>query len=436
MKKMKKMKKIISVLLVLLMLASFCSCEDPTPDTPAVTTAEESVTAPTEVDLALGEKCEYAFVYSRDDLGGDLENEVLAFRRELRKSLSMPELGINKFGNGDKVAEVDKEILIGKTNRKVSIDLMASVPENCFGIEITENKVAIYAGKARVLISALDYFFENYIKPDSNGNIKLPIGRYISEEQKYSVSPLISEKEGFSTAHTFLFDIPAIGNNKIMQGGCSDGSYMYFCMINSGSPQYAYVCKYDIATNKLVKKSELIPTDHSNDMTYNPKTNELIVLHNSPRNAMLTMLDPETLEIKRTQMVSFNMFCIDYQPERDVYVIGISGGQNFTVLDENFKINRDYIPLGSTRFEANSTGYTTQGVVCDKDYIYFVQYKENVIMVYDWTGKYINKIQLSIPTSIEPENISIVDDRFYIACNNSSWTGGALYSVELIPPEK
>lgn len=119
---MKKMKKIISVLLVLLMLASFCSCEDPTPDTPAVTTTEAPVTAPTEVDLALGEKCEYAFVYSRDDLGGDLENEVLAFRRELRKSLSMPELGINKFGNGDKVAEIDKEILIGKTNRKVSID--------------------------------------------------------------------------------------------------------------------------------------------------------------------------------------------------------------------------------------------------------------------------------------------------------------------------
>ena len=82
---MKKMKKIISVLLVLLMLASFCSCEDPTPDSSAVTTTEAPATAPTEVDLALGEKCEYAFVYSRDDLGGDLENEVLAFRTELRK---------------------------------------------------------------------------------------------------------------------------------------------------------------------------------------------------------------------------------------------------------------------------------------------------------------------------------------------------------------
>ena len=170
-------------------------------------------------------------------------------------------------------------------------------------------------------------------------------------------------------------------------------------------------------------------------MTYNPRTGELIVLHNSPRNTILSILDPNTLELKGRVTVAYNMFCIDYQPDRNVYVIGISGGQNFAVLDENFQLDRSYIPTGS-RFEAQSTGFVTQGVACDKDYIYFVQYNQNVIVVYDWAGKYINTISLSIPSNIEPENISIVDDTFYIACNNSSWTEGILYRVKLHAPEQ
>lgn len=431
------MKKILSLVLLALMIFAVAACgkKSGSDETSAQDTSDAAPVA-THVHFAVGGASEYALVYSKKDMTDSAEDIVLDFRVLLRSALPKSSFTINKFGNSTEVEETEKEIVIGVTNRAATAELVASVPAECFGIEVTEDKIVIYAERERVLTSALQYFADNYLKADADGNINIPIGRYVSEAQTYSVSPVISSADGFSTKHTKLYDIPAIGANRIMQGGCSDGSYMYFCMINSGSPQYAYVCKYDLKTNKLVKTSELLPTDHSNDMTYNSKTNEIIVLHNSPRNAMLTMLDPETLEIKRTMTVMFNMFCIDYQPERNAYVIGISGGQNFSILDENFRVHRDYIPLGTTRFEVQSTGYTTQGVVCDKEYIYFVQYKENVVMVYDWNGNFVNRIPLSIPSNTEPENISIVDDYFYIACNNSSWTGGELYKVALVPPEK
>ena len=113
--------------------------------------------------------------------------------------------------------------------------------------------------------------------------------------------------------------------------------------------------------------------------------------------------------------------------------MGISGGQDFTVLNKNFKVDSTYVTSGD-RFIAENTEYTTQGMETDLNYIYFVQYKKNVIMVYDWNGKFVNQIALDIPSGIEPENISLVGDAFYIACNNSSWSGGVVYKTEIVAP--
>lgn len=417
------------------MLFAFAGCAKDNTDG-VVTSSQETSDAQKDdrVIFSAGGESEYSFVYSDADNTERGVDIILSFRMTLRRAARDGDFKINKFGNDSSVDHSVKEVLIGLTDRKESAELLSVLPNDSFAIEVTENKIVIVASRDRILEDALSYFEEHYLVEDAEGNIVMQKGRYISPAIEYKVSPMISSKEGYSTLHELLYEIPATGDNKIMQGGCSDGEHMYFCLVNSGSPQYAYVYKYSIETGKLVKKSELLDTDHSNDMTYNPNTGELIVLHNSPRNSILSVLDPETLEKKREIQVVFNMFSIDYQPDRNVYVVGISGGQNFSILNENFQISREYIPSGS-RFEVNSTGYVTQGVVCDKEYIYFVQYKENVIVVYDWTGAFVNKIPLSIPANIEPENISIVDDSFYIGCNNSSWSGGLLYRVKLNIPE-
>ena len=68
---------------------------------------------------------------------------------------------------------------------------------------------------------------------------------------------------------------------------------------------------------------------------------------------------------------------------------------------------------------------------CDNDFIYFVQYNQNVIMIYDWEGNLVKRVDMTL-TGVEPENICLVDDTFYIGCNNSKWTGGIVYSLKIV----
>lgn len=377
-------------------------------------------------------KSEYRFV--RPARGSNvLIKYISSFYRELTDKY--PDAGFKLKSDflSDGEHPYEKEILLGKTNRDGADGFRAEIPENCFAISVSEDLIRIDGTSDWHIKLALDYFYENCIKEDENGNIIIPIGTYISEPAIAAIKDKISNKGGFTTKSKIIFEVPALDGHRIMQGGCTDGKYLYLCMVNSGDTQKAYVHKYDAKTYELVKVSKEIPTDHSNDATYNPNTNEIIICHNAPNRQKITVIDADTLEFKKTISISFKIFSIAYQPERDVYVIGISGGQDFTVLDSSLKVAKDYVKSGD-RFTANSTGYTTQGVECDEDYIYFVQYNTNVIMVYDWSGNYINRFDLDIPANTEPENISIVGDKFYIACNNPSWTGGLVYETELITP--
>ena len=112
-----------------------------------------------------------------------------------------------------------------------------------------------------------------------------------------------------------------------------------------------------------------------------------------------------------------------YNQSRQQYVIGLSGGQNFALLDTEFKAVKTYT--------VNSTGYTTQGVECDNDFIYFVQYNQNVIMIYDWNGKLVTRVDMTL-LGVEPENISLIEGEFIIGCNDAKWSGGEVYQLEII----
>ena len=325
------------------------------------------------------------------------------------------------------------EIMIGASNREGSAEFEAELEWNTFGIRVTEKKIYICAYCPSLIGDAIEYFTANFLVKDEKGIVYALYGEYKSAPKSFGVADLITTDAGFTTNSTKLYDVSAIDGKRIMQGGCTDGKYMYYAMVNSGDTQTAYIRKFDIATGKHVKTSKALATDHSNDITYIPETNQLLVCHNSPRNTILSVVNADTLEFVKEVGLPFKIFSISYQPDREVYVVGISGGKDFSVLDKNFKIDKNYLPA-SDRFTAIDTEFTTQGVETDINYIYFVQYKTNVIMVYDWKGKFVNQILLDIPANTEPENISIVGDYFVIACNNPSWTGGIVYKTKIVPP--
>ena len=212
-------------------------------------------------------------------------------------------------------------------------------------------------------------------------------------------------------------------NYRQAQGGCTDGEYMYFVMNDTKSENsMTLIYKFRINAKKPEQVSEPLQLDHANDMTYNPKTGQLIVVHNAPNKKKISFVDPQTLTVTGTGEVPNKIFSMQYNESRDQYVVGLAGGQNFALLDSEFQT--------VAKYEVESTGYTTQGVDADDDYIYFIQYNENVVVIYDWEGQRIAVIPVKL-TGCEPESIFHADGKFYIGV-----AAGGLACYEIVLQEK
>ena len=224
-----------------------------------------------------------------------------------------------------------------------------------------------------------------------------------------------------------------------VQGACTDGKYAYFAVQESST----VLLKYDLKTWKLAKKATVSGLGHANDMTYNSRRDIIVVANNSAvddkdADDLLTIVDPETLKVqgtvealrkktakeieqeqkeqnKNTQKTNQNddkkdykvlkVYSVAYQESEDRYVVGLSGGYNFAVLDKDFKQVKQY--------KGENTGYTRQGCDCDDDYIYFPQSDgRNVVVIYDFSGKHIDTVSLN--HSHEVENLFHVGKDFYL----------------------
>lgn len=322
---------------------------------------------------------------------------------------------------------VKKPIYIGVTEK--TRELYDSLENYTFAISVTEDEIIISA-TASSFSAAVEYFAENYIGEHSGTSLPIEPGNYVSPKSFEASTASFDVSKEYTTVHMKEYDIPATGASRIMQGGCTDGKHMYFCMIKSVSNtdtevQDGYVYKYDMMTGELVGKSEKMDLGHGNDIAYNPYENRLYISNCMPHASVLEVLDAGTLEHVGKVRLKMNVYAVDYEPTRRVYVLGVSG-QQISVLDESFNVSREYIPSGIC-LPGKPASNTTQGCCADENYIYYVQYKQNVIRVFDWSGNFVKEIDLSIPETTEPENISVIGNMIFIACNNSRWTGGELY---------
>ena len=240
----------------------------------------------------------------------------------------------------------------------------------------------------------------------------------------------ISSKGDINVKMTEIFKISdhtdANGEHcRVVQGGCTDGTYYYVALNNNDKTENSVnaVLKYELKTGTLVQVFENVKSSHSNDMTYNPETNELFIVHNTPDRQNISVLNPETMEITRTvTLENLEIYSLSYDPYEKCYWAGISYGYNFVKLDLDFKQVGEII----TGVE---TGYTKQGMDLDSKYLYFLQYKSNSVIVYDKQGNFVREITLP-KTSYEAENIFHIGDVFYIGYYKTK-AGGMLYKTEL-----
>ncbi len=193
------------------------------------------------------------------------------------------------------------------------------------------------------------------------------------------------------------------GAYSTVQGACTDGEYAYFALMNGG----ATIMKYDIKSWELVECKRISNVGHANDMTYNPDKGYIVIANNAPYYDLVTLLDPDTLEVIKDVELDEEIYSIAYNQKRKQYVVGISGCYDFALLDSDFKKVKD------KKFEGEDTGYTRQGCDCDDDYIYFVQSgNDNALVIYDYSGKNVGMLPLG--DTDEVENIFHLGDTFYV----------------------
>ncbi len=230
--------------------------------------------------------------------------------------------------------------------------------------------------------------------------------------------------------------------NTVMQGACTDGRYGYFFQeYQGGSGNYSnsethdtIIVKVDMASGELVKYSEPLKLGHSNDGCYNPHTGQLIVVYNGNNKKLIKFIDPETLEITGETRLPVNIFSIAYNEYTRQYIVGLSGGRNFGILDESFNIVTAKISTDYSGTDHKDVIYDyklgsdllTQGIDCDSKYVYFVlsgkktgeKVWTDYLLAFDYEGNHVFTKVLPGMT-LEVENIFHIGKDIYITCNGS-----------------
>lgn len=438
-------KKLTALLLALLLAAPMTACgneQGSTPNTdtapaPVTTEAPETGIVQKNGDLTLMEGATSLFTIVRAEDAPQYEIKAAqAFGEGIEAVAgSRMDMGTDYLKKGEEADPAALEILIGATNRPESKALIESLPEMTFGIRTTDTKIVIAAADQLNLARAIDYFLANVTLELDNATGRLRLGKsidYVSEPYDYFAEIIPTADTLSSTAEKLLtVKIPA-ETIKTVQGGYTDGTYHYQAFIqkdNASNEQnnIVKIVKTELATGEVVKTSPDLPLNHANDITYNPKIDKLVVVHNNPNRTHVSLIDPETLELVETKKIPYSIYSIEYNESRDQYVVGLSGGQSFTFLDGNLE---RISGLKAAKPTARTNGYTTQGVTADDNYIYFVLYNQNVITVYDWDFNFVTLIEMDLG-KVEPENLSIVGNDLYVVT-----TGGGAAIWRVMPTAK
>lgn len=428
-----KLKCIFTFIFSLIMTFSLVACNGDGEETLPETTEmiQESTVEAVDLDLHIVQGGESEYVIVRPESSKD---DVISAMQQLRNSIKDKygiSLRLDTDGKRKPGTEPEYQILIGSTKEPESAgatEFISSLKreEASFVIEAHEKRLVIVATNAAMYDAALKFLGENFMK---NNEMTVPCGFKHRAEIETLTLPIFEPGNELAVSMKELYTIKthtdANGINcRIIQGACTDGEYLYTCL-NDGASSGAVttIVKTELVTGKVVAKYEGIMIDHANDLTYNPKTKEILACHNSPRNQLISIFDAETMAYKETKTIRHSIYSIEYDEFEDCYWVGISGSYDFVRYDSKLK------GYGS-QIHGYENGFTKQGMDADENYIYFVLYNTNCIAIYNKKGEYIRQVDLPV-TKGEPENISHVGDLFYIVYNNSSWTGGIVYEVAI-----
>ena len=218
------------------------------------------------------------------------------------------------------------------------------------------------------------------------------------------------------------------------EGGDTDTTGRYFYTVAQKSNYQELpkaLMKVDLLTGEICYLSiARMDLECANDVTYVPATETenakiLVAVNGNRANELAVFEDTgSALEYKEHIELSFNMWSIDYNAEKQLYVVGISSSKHFAILDKDFNTVNVFRYL-----DADFTG---QSVSIDNDYIYFASTSEESIMVFDWNGAFVGYIEIpDMVSKQEVEGISVQGNTVYLQLLNQDETYERIFFATL-----
>lgn len=362
------------------------------------------------------------------------DNAAKAAAQNLNRKLA-DQTGYQLQVVSDSTAESACEILVGATNRSASGQAQDKMRQQsaAYAVQCTGEKVALAGSNTTALNKAADYLLTRMTAGKGEAQIAKNLSYTWNSSNTYHKA--IYQNASLSVKTKRQYDIKQVTG--VPQGGCSDGTYFYQLLItkqdkSDENNNECKIVKVDLKTGTHSKTSGVLPLNHANDVTYNSKLNCLVVCHNAPNRTTLSYVDVNTLKITKTFQIDYEIYCIDYNASTDRYVVGLSGGQTFRILDGSFKaVGKVHMPVDETK------DHVTQGVGSDDEFIYFALYKSGikcVITVFDWDGNYVSTLHLddTAKDSVqgrEIETVSVVNGEIYLSCAATTWESSEIYKI-------
>lgn len=427
-------QKYITPALALLLTLGLCACGKEAPAQTTNDTATDDTTAtvtkavpeaPADAALYLVEygKTTYCVIRPEDCPDAISKSAATLYQKIKEKTGTMLKLNSDWYNPREKNPDLSKpEILVGATNRPETAEVLAALPENSYTVTLKNNKLVIVGTDNNLTALALFDFEEKILNnPDKCRKDYLRFDEAdsftVTLNDPFSLKEMIEGGYSITSRSAKIAHTQKQGEYSVGQGSASDGTYVYFVLRNS-SDTGSVITKHRLDDGSFVAVSAVLKLGHGNDMTYDAKNHRLVVAHGHSEGQILTLVDPDTLALIRDIGIPKGSGAITYSVAKDRYAIS-QGGSTLHILDGDFKWIASY-----TR--TDKTGYTAQGMGSDEDYVYFPMSgkSDNVLVVYNWEGKYITTI--TIPVVHESESMFWVNDTYYIAYNTN---GEAVYQT-------
>lgn len=441
------MKRLLSVICVFMALVTLlCSCKEK--DEAVKTDTKEATEVDTEelilsddmLYIVAGAKARYGIVRATN-----MSSATFDVLTDMHSDIS-ERTGVKIQFIDDKRTLKDgiEEILVGNTSRKESETAMAQLGDDHWSVSVQNGKLCIVGLNDVALAKAINAFSEAYVNVESensaSGLLAVPKGISLKGKLTEDIHALYvgdGVKLEVDAVTKFKFNVLSFtqdsANLKWVQGGCTDGQYLYQFMISTDSTSCVIV-KFDIESGALVKKSSVLNLGHANDAAYNQNDNTIVIADcMSPDYNKVYILDADTLTITDIVELEKNSAPqLTYNQATCQYIT--ANNSKIYFWDEDFNLLRTCaVGLGND--------YHTQGMVCDGTYIYRLEYwqnpnntkeiKNNLRIIRASDGKEMTIVDIGIAR--EAEFIIIYEDMFYVGCNNSTWSGSEVYAFKLIP---